>query len=84
MSDSGPESIDRHELRERLVDHDGYMQRAYGDLIERFQHSKGLRRAILTRRYPEVAIYVEYLEAQQSVTDALRSAYANEGQIIIH
>lgn len=71
-------------LLERLQDYDGYMYDTYGrELIEEFEESKGLKRALLTRRYPEVADYIRYRQAQQSIADARRSAFQNEGNHIV-
>jgi hypothetical protein len=71
-------------LLERLNDYDGWMRDKYGGILDKYRESKGFRRAIMKHRYPEVANYFEYVDAQQSISDALRSAQANEGRIIIH
>lgn len=74
---------DHKELRERLRDPDGYMKRNYWEQIQRYGQAGRLSRWLIRRRYPEVADYMDFVEAQRSVEHALRSAYANEGQIMI-
>jgi len=79
MLDSSPES-----LLEILGDYDGYIYRTYGhDVISSFQKSSGLRRALLTRRYPEVALYCQYSDAQTSIVEAKKSTFRNEGFDVI-
>jgi tRNA A22 N-methylase len=58
--------------------------------IERYEQAGKIGRWIIRRRDPVVFQHYqrelrrrEYLDAQQSIEDAKRSAYANEGQTII-
>jgi hypothetical protein len=79
----GPEALDRSGLRDRLVDYAGYMDRTYGEQIEKFHKAGKISRWLIGRRYPQVKNYVEFRDAQQSISDAIRHAAAHEGNVII-
>lgn len=71
------------DVLERLRDPHGYMRRRYREEIELYQQGDKRARLLIAATFPEVAEYVVYLDAQQSVVDARRSAQANEGNIVI-
>jgi len=83
MSDSGPEVVDRQELREILAEPDIYMQRNYAREIMIYRRAGRFGKWVIGKLCPEIADYSAYVDAQQSVGDAIRSAHANEGRIVI-
>lgn len=81
MSDSGPEKVDRQELRERVFNNE-FLYRDYGEFISRYQRAGKLGRKILQIRYPVSSQIAKFLEEPGSLV-AQRLAYENEGQIVI-
>jgi hypothetical protein len=60
------------------------IENKYGDEMIRYRQANRLSRWLIARRHPMVKDYCDYLDAQQSVSDAIRSAQQNEAYLVIH
>ena len=92
MSDSGPEKVDRQELRKQLAHPSEHMVGTYGqdflndfaDVYRRGRRIDRVRRWMMERMYPqEVADYTLLVIAEENVATAKLGASAIEGQTVI-
>jgi len=72
------------DLRDRIGDPLGYVEREHGDIIRRYETASKLSRWLILRQNPDVKLYFEARKYSQSVRDAIISAQQNEGQLIVH
>jgi hypothetical protein len=80
VRDFGPEVPDRQAFRYLLQNPVEEIERRHKEEIAKYQQAGRLGRWLIARREPLVADYFEFLNAQQSIQDAQRNAFYNEGQ----
>ena len=71
------------QLRDKLADPMGYIEREYGDDIRRYEAAGKIGRWLMRRRDPDVAEFSDFINAERSVTVAIQSAQQNESNIVV-
>lgn len=62
------------ELLDRIVNRHEIAEKEHGETIRRYEQAGRISRWLIRRSNPEAVRYFEYLQAQQSVRDAIRDA----------